>query len=141
VNAPSIVLDTNIVISGLLWQGPSHRIIKAAIKGEVTLYASLPLLAELQDVLARPKFAPRLQAANVTAAILLADYENLVTLIEPAVIPPTSADPDDDAVLACALAANAQAIVSGDDHLLTLNSFRDIPIYTAVAFLTLLEAI
>lgn len=140
MNAPTIVLDTNIVISGLLWQGPSHRLIKAAIRGEVLLFASPTLLAELQDVLSRPKFASRLQAANVTADMLMADYQNLITLVEPATIPRTAADPDDDAVLACALAAHAQAIVSGDDHLLSLQSFRGVAVYTAVDFLNLLEA-
>ena len=53
--------------------------------------------------------------------------------MEPAVIAPTIlADVDDDAVLACALAARAEAIVSGDSHLLNLKEYRGIPILTVV---------
>lgn len=52
-------------------------------------------------------------------------------MVVPAIIPPTIADdPDDDAVLACAVAAEADYMVSGDPHLLTLEQFRHIPILT-----------
>lgn len=58
-------------------------------------------------------------------------YLQAVELVEPAVIPPTSRDPDDDAVLACAVAAHADFIVSGDADLLVLGAFSGIPIVTA----------
>ena len=63
---------------------------------------------------------------------LVLGYAELATLVVPATIPPTILrDPDDDAVLACALAANADLVVSGDHDLLDLKSFRDIPIVNA----------
>jgi predicted nucleic acid-binding protein len=53
-------------------------------------------------------------------------------VIQPASIEPVVlADPDDDAVLACAIAAQAEIIVSGDSHLLRLSQYRDMPILTA----------
>ena len=53
-------------------------------------------------------------------------------MVEPAAIPPVIlSDPDDDAVLACALAAQAEAIVSGDGHLLQLGAYVAIPILPA----------
>jgi predicted nucleic acid-binding protein len=56
----------------------------------------------------------------------------IVELVTPAQIAPTSIDPDDDAVLACALPADADLIVSGDKrHLLPLGSYQHIPIVTA----------
>ena len=59
-------------------------------------------------------------------------YRRIVTVIQPAPIPPTVlTDPDDDHVLACALTAKADLIVSGDRDLLTFKSFRQIPIVTA----------
>ena len=70
-----------------------------------------------------------------SSAQILADYLQVVELVEPASIPPTSADPDDDAVLACALAAQADFVVSGDDNLLVLREFAGIPILTAAAAL------
>ena len=63
---------------------------------------------------------------------LVLGYAELATLVDPLPIPPTIlADPDDDHVLACALAAQAELIVSGDRHLLELGVFQGIEIITA----------
>lgn len=89
------------------------------------------------DVLRRDKFAIRLKQAGVDSSMLVAGFRALATLVEPQVISPTILeDPDDDAVLACAIASAAQAIVSGDSHLLALASYSGIPIMTAAALLT-----
>ena len=52
-----IVADTNTVLSGLLWQGPPHRLLDLARERKVSLYTSVTLLAELAEVIARDKFA------------------------------------------------------------------------------------
>lgn len=52
-----LVLDTNVVASGLLWSGTPRALLQAARDRRVALFTSLPLLAELTDILARPKFA------------------------------------------------------------------------------------
>ncbi len=63
---------------------------------------------------------------------LVLGYAALCKLVEPVSLDPVIvADPDDDAVLACAAAAQADVIVSGDSHLLDLKAYRDIPILTA----------
>src|SRR5258708_24362163 len=63
---------------------------------------------------------------------LAIEYAALAHTITSAPIPPTVvADPDDDAVLACAVAAQAEVIVSGDDHLLSMKAFQRILILTA----------
>ena len=127
-----IVADTNTVLSGLLWQGPPRQIIDQARAGTVTLHTSLVLLAELAEVIGRGKFTRRILRANLSAARLVEDYRRLAILVEPQPLPsPVSRDPDDDHVLACALAAEAALIVSGDDDLLSLGTFRDIPIRAA----------
>jgi putative PIN family toxin of toxin-antitoxin system len=98
----------------------------------VTLSTSGPLLAELAEVLQRPKFAQRLAQANVTPPLLVFGYAALARLVVPAPIgPAVVADPDDDEVLACAVAARAEVIVSGDRALLALESYEGIPIITA----------
>src|SRR4051794_24518865 len=110
-----VVIDTNIVVSGLLWHGPPRQVLDAAREGIIELYTSEDLLAELDDVLGRGKFAARLLAARVTVAELVLGYSVLAHLIEPYDIGSVVlADADDDAVLACALAAQAEVIVSGD---------------------------
>ena len=52
-------------------------------------------------------------------------------MVSPAIIPPVVIDdPDDDAVLACAVAATADLVVSGDPHLLKLEAYQGVPIVT-----------
>ena len=126
------VADTNVVVSGLLWQGPSRRVLERARLGEIALFTSSALLAELQDVLSRRKFARRLELARVEPRRLLMGYAALARTVLPAEIPPTIVDdPDDDEVLACAVAAGAEVIVSGDSHLLALAEFRGVRILRA----------
>ena len=134
-----LVADTNTVISGLLWHGAPRRLLDAARAGKVSLFTSAALLVELDDTLSRAKFAERLERAGVTRRVLVQGYATLAAVIKPAAIPPAVlADPDDDAVLACAVAAQAQAVASGDSHLLNLKTYQDIPILTVNELLALL---
>ena len=127
-----IVADTNTVISGLLWQGAPRRLINASRARKLTFITSPVLLAELAEVLARDKFAARILRAGWSAKALVEDYADIVHVIEPDALPvPVSRDPDDDEVLACAITARVDAIVSGDADLLILDNFRGIPILTA----------
>lgn len=136
-----VVADSNTVISGLLWKGNPRRVLDAARTGIIELYTSLPLLAEVDEVLRRPKFARRLSLAAATPHELVVGYAALASIVQPADITPMIIeDPDDDAVLACALAARADAIVSGDGHLLVLQEYCNIPILTAALFLSRLES-
>lgn len=131
-----IVPDTNTIISGLLWRGNPRRILDAARDGIIELFTSPVLLEELKDVLSREKFARKLTAANVTVQDLVSGYSALATVIEAEPIEPVILiDPDDDAVLACALSAEAEVIVSGDNDLLDLKEYEEIRILTATEFL------
>ncbi|MCB0112485.1 MAG: putative toxin-antitoxin system toxin component, PIN family [Caldilineaceae bacterium] len=135
-----LVLDTNSVVSGLLWQGPQRRLLDLARNDILSLYTSLPLLLELDDVINRSKFAARLKVAGVSANELILGYAALATTVVPASIGQVvSADPDDDAVLACAVAAGADAIVSGDTHLLDLAAYASIPVLPAAILLDQLD--
>jgi putative PIN family toxin of toxin-antitoxin system len=135
-----IVVDTNTAISGLLWQGQPRRIIDLVRARTHSLCVSMALLAELAEVIARPKFAQRIQAAGLSAAALVQDYTRLAEIVEPAPLAaPVSRDPDDDVVLATALAARATLIVSGDQDLLVLGSFADVRILNAAEALRVLS--
>ena len=132
-----VVADTNIVVSGLLWRGNPRLALDAAREGVIDLFTSAVLLTELEDVLSREKFTERLASAGVTPPELVLGYAALALVIEPAVIEPVIiADPDDDAVLACAVAAESEAIVSGDGHLLGLRQYQGIRILTAAELIT-----
>jgi uncharacterized protein len=129
-----LVLDTNTVVSGLIWGGVPGRLIDAAAAGTAQIISSVPLLDELRDVLFRKKFAAPLSEQGVDAADLFEGYAALVQLVVPAVIGPVIlADLDDDIVLATAVACGADLIVSGDAHLLGIGEFQGIPIVTPSA--------
>ena len=122
-----LVLDTNAAVSGLLWHGNPGKLIDAARAGSL-ICASAPLLAELHGVLGREKFAKHLQVRGLTTQIF-EGYAALTTVVGPAIIPPVIVDdPDDDAVLACAVAAKVDLVVSGDPHLVKLVQYEGIPI-------------
>jgi putative PIN family toxin of toxin-antitoxin system len=131
-----VVADTNTVVSGLLWQGTPRRMLDAARAGQIVLFTSTVLIVELEDVLKREKFVQRLGQAGVDSRNLVLGYAALARLVTPVTIDPVIlADADDDAVLACALAAQAEAIVSGDRHLLSLKEYEHINILTATELL------
>jgi putative PIN family toxin of toxin-antitoxin system len=135
-----LVTDTNVVVSGLLWLGPPGRLLEAAATGQLTLYTSPALVAELSATLAYPKLAQRIERSGLTHPELLQRYLNVALLVQPAAVPRLCRDPADDQVLACARAAGAELIVTGDADLLSLDRFEDIPIRTARAALELLAA-
>jgi putative PIN family toxin of toxin-antitoxin system len=127
-----IVLDTNTVLSGLLWRGTPHQLLKAISAKQITLFTSPILLAELEEVMTRNKLAAAVKASGLSADQLMQYYRRLARVIHPDPIPPTVlSDPDDDHVLACALTAEADVIVSGDSDLLNLKEHRSMRIMTA----------
>jgi putative PIN family toxin of toxin-antitoxin system len=131
-----VVADTNVLVSGLLWRGNPRRVLDAARDGIIELFTTVALLEELEDVLSREKFAARLRAVDVTAYELVLGYAALATVIEAAAIEPVVLeDPDDDAVLACAIAAQCEVITSGDSHLLDLKAHLATRILTATELL------
>jgi uncharacterized protein len=130
-----VVIDTNTIVSGLLWHGPPRRVLDAARVGQIDVFTSIVLLAELEDVVGRTKFSARLCAAAVLPTELVTGLAALAHLVEPYEIGPVIVeDPDDDAVLACALAAGADFIISGDGHLLTLKEYHRIRIISPSDF-------
>lgn len=133
-----LVLDTNTVISGLLWNNAPSRLIEAGLLGTVELFTTRALLLELEDVLPRRKLARRVAVTGLKVEQLAARYALLARIVEPAVIARVSADPDDDHVLACALAAQTDIVVSGDAHLLNLKSYQGIPIVRTTEALELI---
>lgn len=117
-----VVLDTNTLVSGVISPGgPPRRLLNAARAQRFELCSSATLLAELLDVLSREKFAARLAQASLTPQGIVGELRRIATMAAPQVVPRViEHDADDDHVLACALAGQADLIVSGDKHLLGL---------------------
>ena len=138
-----VVIDTNVLLSALLWGGTPHALMEHVRNGSVTLISSPALLAELARVIDRPKFDVILLRTNTSRAQTLAEVRLLAEVIDPPPLAqPVCRDKDDDAVLALAIAAQADIVISGDDDLLCLASFEAIPILTpAQALQKVLESL
>ena len=138
-----LVLDTNIVVAALLWNGPPRRLIELAIEGEaVELFSSPVLLDELAHTLGYAKFAGRIATFGTSIDALVEQYNALVSLVAPAAVPRVVInDADDDHVIAAAVAARAALIVTGDrKHLLPIGSHQGIAIVTAREVIDRLDA-
>lgn len=137
-----LVLDTNVVVSGLLWNGPPRRLLQAAIDGEVDLFTSAVLLDELAHTLGYTKFTKRVESFGTSIAALAAQYAALVNPVAPASVLRVAAnDADDDHVIAAAVAARAELIVTGDrKHLLPIGTHQGIAIVTAREVVDRLDA-
>ena len=87
------------------------------------------MIEELRQSLGKPRLSKRLEAIGLTPNEHAANYASLAAVVVPDQLPgPVPRDPDDDRVLACAKAASANAIVTGDDDLLVLGAWEGIPI-------------
>jgi putative PIN family toxin of toxin-antitoxin system len=127
-----VVLDTNVLISAILFGGKPRQILEKAIRGEIRLCLSEPILEELKGVLQRAKFdySPEMIQVIVTELTGIADFVNPSETINVVL-----KDPEDNRILECAVEAEANYIITGDFHLLKLNRYLDIEVLNAVAFL------
>jgi putative PIN family toxin of toxin-antitoxin system len=128
-----VVLDTNVVISSLLFTGISSKLVPLWQSGVITPLVSRSIVEEYLRVLSYPKF--KLTDAEIKGLI----QEELLPYTE--VIKPrrrlrvVERDPSDDKFVECAVAGKARVIISGDKDLLTIGSYRKILIQSPAQFL------
>jgi len=135
----NIVLDANIFVSAFLWGGKPSAIIGVAEDGLCTLYITDEIAAEIERVLRKRKF--RLTEENVeyyirriesiSKKITVDDSERITT--------GGCRDKTDNKYLECAVAANADYIISGDIHLLEMKEYRGIPIVNPAEYLEIVN--
>ena len=107
------VIDTNVLLSGLLSRGQPHALLEHVRAGTLALVSSPALLAELTEVIGRAKFDAILTRSNTSLQRSLAEMRQLAEVVDPP------------------LAAQVEMIVSGDDDLLVLGNLNGIPIVNA----------
>lgn len=132
MNRHRIVLDTNVLISAILFGGKPRRVLDLVNSGLIDCSLSIAILDELKDVLQRPKFGFSPDACFHIVEELHGGCDIISASISFDVI---RSDPDDNRVLECAVEARAHFIVSGDSHLLDLGKFEKIRILSPGEFL------
>lgn len=133
---PRVVLDSNVVISAVLFGGRPARVLNCIIDGSVDGFTSIPILDEIRDVLQRPKFG----LSSEQALRFVEEFHDMCPVVKPSQrIRAIPLDPDDNIVLECAAEADAGTIVSGDSHLLDLGQWRGIRILSPADFMKEIE--
>lgn len=133
---PRVVFDTNILFSAVGWLGNPHQCVHAARHGKCLSLTCEPILAELSEKLRLKRGLDTKRAAEIADEIRA--FSKIITI--PGTLKVIVPDPDDDAVLECAVVGQAQYLVSGDRHLLTLGNYQTVRIVKAAEFLTLLQS-
>ena len=127
-----IVLDTNVLVSAIVFGGNPRRIIESILEGSVHLILSREILDELEGVLCRRKFGMSPQIVRKISN----ELESICDIVAPERrITVMTSDPYDNMVLECAAEAKADYIISGDTHLLDLCEFKGIKIVNPARFL------
>ncbi len=127
-----IVLDSNVLISSIVFGGNPRKIVDMIIAGKITLVVSEPIIEEVKEVLAGSKFqyppaVLRLFIDELLAISELVEPQQTINIIED--------DPDDNKILECAVEAGADYIITGDKHLLKKDSYNRIKIMNPADFL------
>ena len=131
-----IVVDTNVLVSGIFWNGNESTVLKACKIRDLINYISPDIITEFERVLHYEKF--RLTASEINSAL------ETILVFSTVVVPQIKLDvirddSTDNIVLECGLTANAECIISGDNHLLRLGKYKKMKIMNAKRFIDVFE--
>jgi putative PIN family toxin of toxin-antitoxin system len=128
-----VVLDTNVLVSGIFFAGPPARILTAWAEDQLDLLATIDILAEYRRVGSRLR--KKYPSVDVDPVLDLVIRESRI--VEPVSVKADAcSDKDDLKFLACALAGNADCVVSGDRALLRASGYEGIEVMTPRDFQT-----
>ncbi len=120
-----LVLDTNVLVSALHFGGRPRRLLEAVLIGRHQLVGGNAILVELEAVLVDTCRWERGRAAAARSEV-----EAVADMVTPVEVPRVCRDPDDDEILAIAVAGDVDVLVTGDSDLLELGEFEGIRIVT-----------
>lgn len=130
-NPLNVVLDTNILISSLLFEGKQKQILKLVQEGKIVAFTSPILFAELTEILIK-----KFKFSNEKIILIQELIEENFILVNPVTEIHVISDEDDNRVLEAAIEGNCIYIITGDKDLLRLKHFRVIKIITSDSFLS-----
>ena len=128
-----VVLDTNVLISALLFRGGLSKIIGLWQQGKIIPFISKETFNELMTVLEYPKFALTQEEIDSIIKHEILPYFEIVEVVKD--VKGVCRDPEDDKFISCAISASADYIVSGDKDLIDLRQHKSIKIIKAFDFL------
>ena len=128
-----ILLDTNIYISAILFNGKPRQILQELVDEKITGYISNEILKELEDTLSKPKF----RLTNDFTQIVLSEIREVTKIVS--IIPLTNyldlRDRDDYHILEAAYSAKVDFLITGDKDLLSLEKIQDFKIVSPDEYL------
>lgn len=132
MGSPRVVFDTNVLVSGFGFGGKPDECISLALSGEIELVLSTDVLHELAIVVEYDRLPFSAEEGHEFAGLI----EDAARIVEPThSIDAVDADPEDDKFLECAVVADADYVISGDNDLLKLDSYRGVEIVPPADFL------
>jgi len=134
-------VDTNILVSAALKRGGNpDTLLRRWIAGDFLIVTSPAAIAELSDVLNRPRIREKYRLTDQDIRDFVRQFSRQAVLVSgTSVSGVVVADPKDDVFISCAAEGRARYIVSGDHHLLALRCYERIRVRTAARFLRTLE--
>ena len=132
-----VVLDTNVFVSILLKSKSCLKIRNAFLDGAFDIVTSPDLIKELIATIGKPKFKNIFDHHEIKNLIELINIDAILSIPEEKIT--VCRDPADNIILECAVSGKADFIVTGDKDLLTLKSFRKVPIITPKKFLEIIS--
>ena len=131
-----VVLDTNILISAIVFGGKPRAVLEAAIKGQIQLVLTVEIIEETRGLLEGRKF----QFPRDIADLIVQELEALAEIVKPKErLSVIEKDPEDNRVLECAIESQADYIVTGDLHLLEIKEFQGTKIMPPGELLEILD--
>jgi putative PIN family toxin of toxin-antitoxin system len=127
-----IVIDTNVVVSTLLFGGAPGKLVSLWKAGSLQPLGSAAIFAEYLKVLTYPRFQLSEDEIDYLVSVEILPYLEIVAVESGE--PYVGRDPEDDKFIWCALAGKAECIISGDKHLLRLAN-PPVPILAVAEFL------
>jgi putative PIN family toxin of toxin-antitoxin system len=131
----TVVFDTNVYISGILFPGYSRQAIELLIEGKVQVFISKEIINEIESVLTSKKF----NFENEKAEYITNEIEGIAQIIKPSTkVLDVCRDEKDHIILECAIESKSEFIVTGDNDLLVLQEFMGIRIIKVREFLEMI---